>query len=152
MRQGALCALYNIGHYPTLKFGRPADFEVGKKGNLEDYSGARAEKEIIEWIGKLQSTCAAFPMLTQGSTVSCCESLHTLHCPYTGCSNEREGNQRVAKSECTSLHLCRAYDYDPNKEAQAFQQAAPVAQKEENTPKLPQRVSLPLSRSPLLMC
>ena len=56
--QAALCTLYNIGHYPTLKFGRPADFEVSKGGKLEDYSGVRAEKEIIEWVGKLQSTCA----------------------------------------------------------------------------------------------
>lgn len=56
--QGVLCTLYNIGHYPTLKFGRPADFEVSKGGKLEDYSGVRAEKEVIEWVGKLQSTCA----------------------------------------------------------------------------------------------
>ena len=56
--QGALCTLYNIGHYPTLKFGRPADFEASRGGKLEDYSGVRAEKEIIEWVGSLQSTCA----------------------------------------------------------------------------------------------
>ncbi len=54
--QGALCSLYNIGHYPTLKFGRPADFKVSEGGKLEDYSGVRAEKEIIEWVGKMQST------------------------------------------------------------------------------------------------
>ena len=53
--QAALCSLYNIGHYPTLKFGRPADFEVGR-GKLEEYSGVREEKEIVEWVGKLQST------------------------------------------------------------------------------------------------
>ncbi len=63
--QGALCTLYNIGHYPTLKFGRPADFEVSKGGKLEDYSGVRAEKEIIEWVGKLQSTCAPCQGLPQ---------------------------------------------------------------------------------------
>jgi hypothetical protein len=56
LRQGALCSLYNVGHYPTLKFGRPADYEVDKGGKLEDYSGVRNEKEIIEWVGKLQST------------------------------------------------------------------------------------------------
>ena len=44
----------------------------------------------------------------------------------------------------------RAYDYDPNKEAQAFQQAAPVAQKEEDAPKLPQHVSEVLKLSTLL--
>jgi len=54
--QGSLCSLYNIGHYPTLKFGRPADFKVSEGGKLEDYSGVRAEKEIIEWVGKMQST------------------------------------------------------------------------------------------------
>ena len=53
--QAALCSLYNIGHYPTLRFGRPADFEVGR-GKLEEYSGVREEKEIVEWVGKLQST------------------------------------------------------------------------------------------------
>ena len=37
--------------------------------------------------------------------------------------------------------MCRAYDFDPNREAQAFQQAAPVAKKEEDAPKPPQRVS-----------
>ena len=31
---------------------------MGKGGKLEEYSGARTEKEIIEWVGKLQSTCA----------------------------------------------------------------------------------------------
>ncbi len=41
----------------------------------------------------------------------------------------------------SSHHLRRAYDYDPNKEAQASQQAAPVAQTEEDAPKLPQHVS-----------
>lgn len=45
----------------------------------------------------------------------------------------------------------RAYDYDPNKEAQAFQQAAPVAQKEEDAPKLPQHVSEVL-KLPTLLC
>ena len=42
--------------------------------------------------------------------------------------------------EATSFP-CRAYDFDPNREAQAFQQAAPVAQKEVDAPKAPQRVS-----------
>lgn len=37
--------------------------------------------------------------------------------------------------------LCRAYDFDPEREAQAFQQAAPMAKREESAPKPPQRVS-----------
>ena len=37
--------------------------------------------------------------------------------------------------------LRRAYDFDPLKEAQAFQQAAPVAKREEAAPKPPQHVS-----------
>ena len=37
--------------------------------------------------------------------------------------------------------LRRAYDFDPLKEAQAFQQAAPVAKREETAPKPPQHVS-----------
>ena len=41
----------------------------------------------------------------------------------------------------TPVLSCRAYDFDPNREAQAFQQAAPVAEKEEDAPKLAQRVS-----------
>jgi hypothetical protein len=45
-----------VGHYPTLKFGRPSDFKTSKEGKVEEYSGVRAEKDIIEWVGKLQST------------------------------------------------------------------------------------------------
>ena len=56
--QGALCARFSIGHYPTLFFGRPGDFEEGKSAALQDYPGAKREKDIIEWVGKQQSTCA----------------------------------------------------------------------------------------------
>ena len=53
-------------------------------------------------------------------------------------------------SHAAYIAACRAYDYDPNKDAQAFQQAAPVAQKEEDAPKLPQHVSEVLKLSMLL--
>ncbi len=55
-RQGAVCSRFGIGHYPTLKVGRPADFEAGKEKALEEYSGVKGEKEIIEWVGKQMST------------------------------------------------------------------------------------------------
>lgn len=47
---------------------------------------------------------------------------------------------------------CRAYDFDPNREAQAFQQAAPVAEKEEDAPKPAQRVSCFLSQASSGIC
>lgn len=53
--QGALCSRFSVGHYPSLRFGKPANFGIGKEAQLEEYNGVRAEKEIIEWIGKLQS-------------------------------------------------------------------------------------------------
>ncbi|EIE18688.1 hypothetical protein COCSUDRAFT_49169 [Coccomyxa subellipsoidea C-169] len=54
--EAALCSRFSVGHYPTMKFGKPAAFGVGKEGQLEEYNGVKGEKEIIEWIGKLQST------------------------------------------------------------------------------------------------
>ena len=54
--QGALCSRFGIGHYPTLRFGRPADFEAGKEKALEEYSGVKGEREIIEWVGKQMSS------------------------------------------------------------------------------------------------
>ena len=85
MFQGALCTLYNIGHYPTLKFGRPADFEVSKGGKLEDYSGVRAEKEIIEWVGKLQSTCASrSPFLSASCLLTPLRIEESSHSVLTG--------------------------------------------------------------------
>ncbi|CAL8464340.1 g3875 [Coccomyxa elongata] len=54
--EAALCSRFSVGHYPTLRFGKPTDFVVGKEGQLEEYNGVRAEKEIIEWVGKLLST------------------------------------------------------------------------------------------------
>ena len=54
--QGVLCSRFGIGHYPTLKFGRPADFEAGKEKALEEYSGVKGEREIIEWVGKQMSS------------------------------------------------------------------------------------------------
>lgn len=54
--QAALCSRFSVGHYPTMKFGKPAAFGVGKEGQLEEYNGVKGEKEVIEWIGKLQST------------------------------------------------------------------------------------------------
>ena len=66
------------------------------------------------------------------------------------CSLAKHGRPWVALREGIFLNtqligsmarLCRAYDFDPLKEAQAFQQAAPVAKREETAPKPPQHVS-----------
>lgn len=54
--QASLCSRFSVGHYPTMKFGKPAAFGVGKEGQLEEYNGVKAEKDVIEWVGKLQST------------------------------------------------------------------------------------------------
>lgn len=54
--QAPLCSRFSVGHYPTLKFGKPTDFVVGKEKQLEEYVGVNNEKEIIEWVGKLLST------------------------------------------------------------------------------------------------
>ena len=54
--QNALCSRFSIGHFPTLFFGRPGDFDEGKSAALQEFSGAKTEKAIIEWVGKQQST------------------------------------------------------------------------------------------------
>ena len=68
----------------------------------------------------------------------------TLAAPGSGKARQATGNLGTNHNNLLVKYvarLCRAYDFDPLKEAQAFQQAAPVAKREETAPKPPQHVS-----------
>ncbi|KAK9839872.1 hypothetical protein WJX81_007676 [Elliptochloris bilobata] len=53
--QSVLCNRFNVGHYPTLKFGHAGDFGAAKD-KLEELSGARTANDVIQWAGKQLAT------------------------------------------------------------------------------------------------
>ena len=59
--QSALCNRFGVGHYPTLKFGRAGDFGGGD-ALLEELSGGRSAKDVIQWAGKQLATCGHKPI------------------------------------------------------------------------------------------
>ena len=157
--QAALCSRFSVGHYPTLRFGKPTDFVVGKEGKLEDYNGVRAEKEIIEWVGKLLSTWVALPCclntILHGQLVLYAPACHQLRSHIVVSFAGVLVTMRTGPCTCVPLFclltraelrismsgMCRAYDYNPDKGGEASQQEAPGVQvSTTDAPKVPQHV------------
>lgn len=50
--QHPLCSNFKIARYPTLKYGLPAAFKQNSDLNLEEFTGQRKPRDIIEWVGQ----------------------------------------------------------------------------------------------------
>ncbi|KAK9807842.1 hypothetical protein WJX72_011018 [[Myrmecia] bisecta] len=50
--ESALCNRFHITHYPTVKGGRPSDFDLGAGENLEVWNGERTAEGLLGWLGE----------------------------------------------------------------------------------------------------
>ena len=61
--QHEVCNDFNVGHYPTLKYGLPDTFKDGSGQKPVEYTNEKSAARIVEWIGEQKGVCVSPPEL-----------------------------------------------------------------------------------------